>query len=271
MASMPQSRPLPGRPTTPGNMRHVPAPRNISAGSTPPVSRTPSGDWTQQVQRTPPGGSRPNSRNAGTLLNPQSQGGLLADSASRSSPNLSAREQMHVARATGTPLINVRKDSRNETPQNPGLIGALEAREREKAASRYGMRSGAVQQAIASRQQQQAQAEMQAHMQAQYQMQQAAQASQAAYAAQYQAQFAQQAFGNAANVQQQVPSHYAPSMYGFGQQSVGTPGQRSSVYMDPYQQQNNTFQAQGVPQQQSNRASYYGDASNYGGYMQQPR
>jgi len=96
-------------------------------------------------------------------------------------------------------------------------------------------------------------------MQAQYQMQQAA------AAAQYQAQFAQQAFVNSSNVQQQVPSNY-----GWGSHA-GTPGgQRSSVYMDPYQQQEaGAYQAR-PGFQQSNRSSYYGGgASFYGGYPQQ--
>ena len=144
--------------------------------------------------------------------------------------------------------------------QSPGLIGALEEREREKAASRHGMRTGAVQQAIAARQQQQMQAEMQAQMQAQYQMQQAAHAGQAAHAAQaaqYQGHFAQQVFANTANVQQ-----HAPSQYGYDQRPAMSQ-HRSSLY-GQYGQQGGGWQSPGAFQQ-SNRSSYYNGHSNQQG------
>lgn len=141
-------------------------PQRRSAGNTPPISRNPSGDWNQMAQRTPP--SRSQSRNAGMLMNPSSPSGGLVHSTQ--SQHLSAREQMHVARATGSPLINVAgKDKQAEEAQAPGLVGALAAREREKQAIKDGMRSGLVQQAIAARQQQQAQAEMEAQYRQQQQ------------------------------------------------------------------------------------------------------
>ena len=154
----------------------------------PPFGRSGSGDWTQlRDGNRPP--SRPNSRGAGAVLSASPGGG-----------GLSAREQMHVARATGTPLLGL--PGANSSPHgspmhSPGLVGSLAAREREKAALNEGIRSTQVQHAIAARQQQQMQleAEMEAqrfHQQQQMQMQiQASQLQQMA------------AFQNAAMMQQQ--------------------------------------------------------------------
>jgi len=132
----------------------------------PPFSRNPSGDWTQQgQQRTPP--SRPNSRGAGIYLSQSNS----RSAANLSSVSLTAKEQMHIARSTGTPLINMAPSSaKGPKVEESGLIGALANREREKAAISQGLRSGAVQQAINSRQQQ-AQMEAQAQAQAEYEMQ----------------------------------------------------------------------------------------------------
>ena len=69
------------------------------------------------------------------------------------SANLSAREQEHVARATGSPLINVAANPKRQAPQPSGLIGAIEAREQEKKDIRQGYSNTAVQHAIAQRQQ----------------------------------------------------------------------------------------------------------------------
>lgn len=67
--------------------------------------------------------------------------------------NLSAREQEHVARVTGSPLINMAAKSGKQAPQGGGLIGAIEAREQERKDIRQGMTNQAVQHAIAQRQQ----------------------------------------------------------------------------------------------------------------------
>ena len=67
--------------------------------------------------------------------------------------NLSAREQEHVARATGSPLVNVASNPKKQTPQPSGLVGAIEAREQEKKDIRQGYSNTAVQHAIAQRQQ----------------------------------------------------------------------------------------------------------------------
>ncbi|KAK5172283.1 uncharacterized protein LTR77_003921 [Saxophila tyrrhenica] len=104
---------------------------------TPPPGRTLSGDWTQQARRTPTP-DRPASRGPSAHLD---MGGH----------NLSAREQMQVSRATGTPLLNL--PAKQQHPEQPGMLAYVAARERDKAASREGRNSAAVQQAILERQQ----------------------------------------------------------------------------------------------------------------------
>lgn len=86
-----------------------------------------------QKRRDP--GSRPSSRNS-----------LLIDYSS----HLSAREQEHVARMTGGPLVNVGERSRTPDPAI-GLIGAIEAREQEKRNIKEGLAGHMVQEAIAQR------------------------------------------------------------------------------------------------------------------------
>jgi CCR4-NOT transcriptional complex subunit CAF120 len=178
----------------------------------PPLARTPSGDWTQyapQLQRTPP--SRPQSRGAGATL------------MSQQPSNLTAREQMQVARATNSPLINytTNADKRAQEQYQPGLFGAMAAREREKQDSknlrnnRLSMHNPAVQKAIAARQQQQMEAEAQVQAQHQLQLQaQAAQQAQAAHAAhmqQMQQMQYQQQLMMAQNHQAQMPGAQAAS------------------------------------------------------------
>lgn len=87
-----------------------------------------------QKKRDSPG--RPSSRNS-----------LLVDY----STHLSAREQEHVARMTGGPLIHVGERSRTPDP-SIGLIGAIEAREQERRNMKEGVAGRMVQQAIAQRQ-----------------------------------------------------------------------------------------------------------------------
>ncbi|KAI4289838.1 MAG: hypothetical protein L6R35_000894 [Caloplaca aegaea] len=105
------------------------------------------------VKDLPP---RPSSRAASTMMNAHS-GDVSA--------HLSAREQEHVARVTGSPLINVAGSSPRpgQGPPGGGLVGAIEAREKEKREMREGVSSHMVQHAIAQRQQ---------HSQAQQQRQQ---------------------------------------------------------------------------------------------------
>lgn len=89
---------------------------------------------------------RPSSRAAGAILGGQ---GNPRDS------HLSAREQEHVARVTGTPLVNMAGNRNSAQQQQPGLVGAIEAREREKQQMKQGYSGHAVQQAINQRQLQQ--------------------------------------------------------------------------------------------------------------------
>ncbi|KAK7943473.1 Protein SKG3 [Apiospora aurea] len=104
---------------------------------------------------------RPSSRGAGAVLGGQ---GGQGDS------HLSAREQEQVARMTGTPLVNM---ASNRTPpqqqQGPGLVGAIEARERERQQAKQGYSGQAIQQAIDQRRmmQQQQQQQQQQHQQQQ--------------------------------------------------------------------------------------------------------
>ncbi|KAI2472776.1 hypothetical protein F4781DRAFT_320894 [Annulohypoxylon bovei var. microspora] len=100
---------------------------------------------------------RPNSRGAGELLQrPGSRGaGAVLGGQGGSDIHLSAREQEHVARVTGTPLINMAGNKNAPTQTGAGLVGAIEAREREKQQMKQGWSSQAAQHAINQRQQQQ--------------------------------------------------------------------------------------------------------------------
>ncbi|KAI1383055.1 uncharacterized protein F4822DRAFT_439086 [Hypoxylon trugodes] len=102
---------------------------------------------------------RPNSRGPGELLQrPGSRGaGAVLGGQGGVDSHLSAREQEHVARVTGSPLINM---AGNKAPPqtSAGLVGAIEAREREKQQMKQGWSSQAAQHAINQRQQQQQQA-----------------------------------------------------------------------------------------------------------------
>ena len=140
--------------------------RKQQGAPSPSGSRHPSGEIpTQQHGRQssfakdlPP---RPNSRATSTMMNAPS-GDVSA--------HLSAREQEHVARVTGSPLINMAGNSprQGQGPPGGGLVGAIEAREKEKRDMREGVSSHMVQHAIAQRQQ---------HNQAQQQQQQQRQQS----------------------------------------------------------------------------------------------
>lgn len=131
-----------------GRSQSYVGPRKLT--KTPPLGRTLSGDWTQAGRQTP---DRPQSRGAGMNL----------DSAGAS---LSAREQMQVSRSTGSPLINLAANANKQQVTQPGLLGHVAARERDRAAAKEGRNSVAVQQAI-ERQQMLA---AEAHAQQQYQM-----------------------------------------------------------------------------------------------------
>ncbi|RMZ75645.1 hypothetical protein DV738_g5373, partial [Chaetothyriales sp. CBS 135597] len=67
------------------------------------------------------------------------------------SSSLSAREQEHVARMTGGPLLNL-NDGRKTPDPSVGLVGAISAREQEKRVIKEGISGHMVQAAIAQRQ-----------------------------------------------------------------------------------------------------------------------
>ncbi|KAI1631675.1 hypothetical protein F4809DRAFT_150264 [Biscogniauxia mediterranea] len=101
---------------------------------------------------------RPSSRGATELLQrPGSRGAgaVLGGQHGSAEGHLTAREQEHVARVTGSPLINL-AGNRNAPPAGAGLVGAIEARERDKEQMKQGWSSQAAQNMIHQRQQQQA-------------------------------------------------------------------------------------------------------------------
>lgn len=95
---------------------------------------------------------RPGSRGANATMNMSSSGEL--------SSHLSAREQEHMARMTGSPLVNVPVNQHQGQAQGPGLVGTIDARERERQQVRQGANNQAVQQAMQPRQYQQPQQPM---------------------------------------------------------------------------------------------------------------
>ena len=145
--------------------------RQGSHTPTPPGSRNVSGDWTQNRspsrvdlsaqpgQRNEGSSSRPVSRQ--DMLNRRSSRELLQRPSSRSSgillnrsendpaAHLSAREQEYVARASGSPLINLAQNARR-TPssEGSGLVGAIAQREEERQRAKAGMSSAAIQNAV---------------------------------------------------------------------------------------------------------------------------
>ena len=124
--------------------------RKQSEQRTPPTaSRNPSGEWPlqqhgRQASFTKEIPTRPHSRGASTII--------MNSSADLPGP-LSAREQEHVARVTGSPLIHMAGNPGRHAPHGGGLIGAIEAREKEKRDIKEGLSGHLVQQAIAQRQQ----------------------------------------------------------------------------------------------------------------------
>lgn len=117
--------------------------------STPAAARPRSGDWTSTANNQSPARDlppRPHSRGASSVLNPNDI-----------TSHLSAREQEHVARMTGSTFFNL--SSSTAKPQNvgSGLIGAIDVREREKRGMKEGVSNQMVQHAIAQRQQHQQQ------------------------------------------------------------------------------------------------------------------
>ncbi|KAL3481219.1 hypothetical protein BJX99DRAFT_181098 [Aspergillus californicus] len=152
----------PPRPPTPGGLtpeqfvqqRAAPASphlhhRSPSTTTTTPPPRPVSGDWMahtrsqSQMSMNRDSQPRPRSRGAGSMMNHNDI-----------SSHLSAREQEHVARMTGSSFFNLSSDKQNApAPVNPmGLVGAIDARQQEKKLIKEGMSNQMVQHAIAQRQ-----------------------------------------------------------------------------------------------------------------------
>lgn len=152
------------RPATPGGLtpeqfvqqRAAPTPpvhshqRNSSTATVTPMPRPASGDWTTHTRSPSQMGlnndayPRPKSRGASSMINYNDV-----------SSHLSAREQEHVARMTGSSFFNLSGDrQKTPPPVNPmGLVGAIDAREQEKKLTKEGMSNYMVQHAIAQRNQ----------------------------------------------------------------------------------------------------------------------
>ena len=124
----------------------IPAVRNSTP--TPPLVKNRSSDRLAQLGQ---GHSRHSSTDL--LQRPHSRGpsaALAGPAGNGDMPTtLSAREQEHVARVTGQPLINM---AGNKQSAGAGLVGAIETREKEKLQMKQGINSQAVQNAIAQRQ-----------------------------------------------------------------------------------------------------------------------
>lgn len=134
-------------PIPPMHMHH----RNPSNSTT--LQRPVSGDWTQHARA----GSRMNNHQDNANYRPSSRGaGPVLGNYNDVSTHLSAREQEHVARMTGSAFFNLKDDNRRpQAPLNPGgLVSTIDAREREKRQMKEGMSNQMVQHAIAQRQQQ---------------------------------------------------------------------------------------------------------------------
>lgn len=162
------------RSTTPTpSMGHARSPSGNTLGPgrsttpTPTMARTISDDML--TKRHSRGSStdllqRPNSRGANSILD--------AASSQRASSQLSARELEQVAKMTGSPLISMAGSG--PPAQSPGLVGAIQAREKEKLQVKAGYSSQTMQNAISQRERQMHQKQMQQQQAYQHQQQQQA-------------------------------------------------------------------------------------------------
>ncbi|KAF4896093.1 Protein SKG3 [Colletotrichum fructicola] len=187
---------------------------------------------------------RPGSRGANAVLD-------MTNSAEGPS-HLSAREQEHVARMTGSPLISMAGNRNANQGQGAGLVGAIQARERERMQAKQGMNTQAVQQAINQRQQQQAMAYQHQLQRQQQQQVQQQQQQQQAYQQQMYAQ-QQQIMSPMSTMSPMSPQQgmYAQSNMSRGQ--MGPPRGQPNVYGAPaqnfgYGQQGGYAQSNGFSQ-----------------------
>ncbi|KAL5000807.1 hypothetical protein BDV10DRAFT_28652 [Aspergillus recurvatus] len=152
-------QPAAPRPVTPGGgltpeqfvqQRAAPSPpihphrRSPSTSTATTTPRPVSGDWTAHTR----------SQSQMSMVRPKSRGASSMFNYNDVSSHLSAREQEHVARMTGSSFFNLSGDKQKTPPPvNPmGLVGAIDAREQEKRLMKEGMSNQMVQHAIAQRQ-----------------------------------------------------------------------------------------------------------------------
>lgn len=207
--------------------------------------------------------ARPSSRGASAMLNTQPAGLINADSG-----QLSAREQEHVARLTGTPLISMAKSKIQPEPeQRSGLVGAIAARQKEKDDFKKGSRSALVQQAIAARQHQ-AQAEL-ARAERENQRR-AERESQRLQQEQHAAMVRQQQQMQMMQAQQAQQMQQNQMQMGLGMQSMQMPMQNYNMMSTP--SPNAALQMQGgyFPQQQQQQQQQQGYMGGIPMMQQQP-
>lgn len=195
--------------------------RSASSGDVPPLGRNPSGDYSQTQQQTnsrsPSGATtpnRPSSRAASYMLN-----GGRASPVADVTQHLSAHERMHVSRMTGAPLVHLTNNPRTTHQRQPsyGLIGAIEAREKEKAAIKKGGNTVAVQMAIdAHHRHQSADQQRRERARAEREQAQALAAAQQAFAFQQQQQLAAQGQFMQQQQQQQQQGYMGAQPQGYG-------------------------------------------------------
>ncbi|KAK5946094.1 hypothetical protein PMZ80_000233 [Knufia obscura] len=211
------------------------------------------------------------------------------------SSHLSAREQEHVARMTGGPLLSGVNPGTKTPDPSVGLIGAIGAREQEKKDIKEGLQGRMVQAAIDQRQREaRSQAQAEQRRQSQYMVQQQQNPYAYPVASDYASRnvpSAHQAYWNSTqqpqpqmqpqaynqSVYQQQAQQAPQSVYGMpqGAQSTYDPQQRQSMYGVQQQQQsqqpvlNRTisqmqqgYPAQSLPTQQRPQSQY----SQYGGF-----
>jgi len=205
---------------------------------TPPLVQNRSSDFLPQQGSHSRRGSgdllqRPSSRGATVALGPLGSGDIPT--------TLTAREQEHIARVTGQPLINHANNTNR--PVSTGLVGAIQARETEKERMKQGINSQAVQNAITQRQQQAMYQDYRAPQQQYGNMNMGGQYPQAQYSSPGQ----QSWVSPAANVYAQGGGFSAPSP---GSIYPGTPevGQQQTPPGVPFSPPQQYFPAQQRPQ-----------------------
>ena len=197
--------------------------------------------------------------------------------------HLSAREQEHVARVTNSPLINMAGNTNKNLPQGGGLVGAIEAREKEKREIKQGLSGQMVQHAIHQRQQHsQGQQQRQPSQQSfnpptpqfsmpgqfppspgQYPTPGVAQQQQYSWGLPQQ----QQQYAQYQQYPQMQPQQWSPpaTQQYWGQQQ-GSPYQQQPPPPSPFQQQHGPFPVQ--PNRQQQQVQYgQGQQQQYGPYF----